>query len=50
MDFKNISLIGFMGSGKSTVGEILAGKLSYNTSNRNKRTKGDSLFKFPFFY
>lgn len=29
MDFKNISLIGFMGSGKSTVGEILAGKLRF---------------------
>ena len=29
MDFKNISLIGFMGSGKSTVGEILAGKLKF---------------------
>ena len=27
MDFKNISLIGFMGSGKSTVGKILAEKL-----------------------
>lgn len=27
MDFKNISLIGFMGSGKSTVGRILAKKL-----------------------
>jgi len=27
MDYKNISLIGFMGSGKSTVGKILAEKL-----------------------
>jgi len=27
MDFKNISLIGFMGSGKSTVGKILAEEL-----------------------
>ena len=27
MDFKNISLIGFMGSGKSTVGKILAKRL-----------------------
>ncbi|MBU4482858.1 MAG: shikimate kinase, partial [Actinobacteria bacterium] len=29
MDFKNISLIGFMGSGKSTVGKILSKKLSF---------------------
>ena len=26
-DYKNISLIGFMGSGKTTVGKILAEKL-----------------------
>src|SRR4030042_2453534 len=29
MDFKNISLIGFMGSGKSTVGKVLAKKLGF---------------------
>jgi shikimate kinase len=29
MDYKNISLIGFMGSGKTTVGKILAEKLNF---------------------
>ncbi|MCL4415170.1 MAG: shikimate kinase, partial [Actinobacteria bacterium] len=29
MDFKNISLIGFMGSGKTTVGKILAKRLNF---------------------
>ena len=29
LDIKNISLIGFMGSGKSTVGRILAEKLNF---------------------
>ncbi len=29
MDFENISLVGFMGSGKSTVGKILAGRLRF---------------------
>ncbi len=29
MDFKNLSLIGFMGSGKSTVGKLLAEKLGF---------------------
>lgn len=29
MNFDNISLIGFMGSGKTTVGKILAGKLNF---------------------
>jgi shikimate kinase len=29
MDHKNISLIGFMGSGKTTVGKILAGRLNF---------------------
>jgi shikimate dehydrogenase len=29
LDIKNISLIGFMGSGKSTVGKILAEKLNF---------------------
>ena len=29
MKSKNISLIGFMGSGKSTIGEILSEKLSF---------------------
>lgn len=29
MDYKNISLIGFMGSGKTTVGEILASMLNF---------------------
>jgi len=29
MDYKNISLIGFMGSGKTTVGKILAYKLNF---------------------
>jgi shikimate kinase len=29
MDYKNISLIGFMGSGKTTVGKILAERLNF---------------------
>ena len=29
MDYKNISLIGFMGSGKTTVGKILADRLNF---------------------
>ncbi len=29
MDYENISLIGFMGSGKSTIGRILAGKMGF---------------------
>ena len=29
MNFKNISLTGFMGSGKSTIGKILAKKLGF---------------------
>ncbi|MFO7929526.1 MAG: shikimate kinase [Candidatus Humimicrobiaceae bacterium] len=29
MDFKNLSLIGFMGSGKSTVGKLLAERLDF---------------------
>ncbi|MEA2015618.1 MAG: shikimate kinase [Actinomycetota bacterium] len=29
MDYENISLIGFMGSGKSTVGKVLAGRIGF---------------------